>query len=479
MSIFLDIPGGGVAPGATTNAYDPHNAPTCSPLYYPDSGCDVQIRNAWLNSIISELACAVDSTGAQMRCNSLCNLSGALLRTGTLSGYCGQDEAAAAAQKGAALAAGDYWLNTTTGVVSYVDGDGASVAIDGLAVFVCCKTGRIYTRCGDGMVHLPGSGEIANFRLEGICATDEANAIAAGLAEGGFWIDTNADPRVVYVYDGASSTPVTPQPDFFACCNSNSLYVRCGNDYFDPANCSSQPAPSASGSIWTGLTTRASWSREDVSSLSVHPRFGPEHPKRKIIVAVMTLSRNGNAAIPPSSVTVGGTAASSMASVEYAYNVGDIGAYHTSIWLAEKPGGGDHGAVTVNVPSNARIAMRVIRADTGTSIASAVDTIDHATQPYTMTVNATGDNLIIAAGAAYIHDPSDYGNYAGRPPWAPRPMIAPCGQSQDDQTTGEAAQPLGTAIYFANGSFSADFECYAASCTDTVRATILLALPIT
>ena len=478
--IFVNESVGGVPASKANSAYAAHNAPTCAALYYPAT-CGVKIEGETLNAWISELVCAVDSAGLSWDCDGMCNLAGALLKTGTLSGYCGATAVAAAAQKGAALKAGDYWLNPTTGVVYYVDAGGASVAMNpGPSTFVCCKTGKIYTMCGGTMVHLEGSGDAANFRLEGICAEDEAAALAAGLSSGGFWIDTNGTPKRVYVYSGSGSVIVNPQPDFFACCNSNSLYVRCGNDYFDPANC--QP-PAASGSAWTGKTWSAWWGG-DYSQTSSHTFtafVGPDATNRKIVVATNSWADCGEAEHQITGVTIGGNAATKLHEVTMpAYaNCSSVPKYsgpaHLAFWVADFPTG-DTCEITVTASGNSRIFVHTTRIDTAT--AAPEDSGDISGGPGTITLNASAGAIIIAASPQFAWPQASDAD----PKCPPNMMLAAVTPAPTNQTDTSVYTDFtnvwGTAIGVAeaDGPYQVDCTWFPAG---NNRAALAISWPIT
>lgn len=269
--IFVDQAMGGAAAATAENAYDPHNAPNCSALYFP-KGCGVPVSSSQMNAWISELSCAVDSLGIAWDCGSTCNLAKAVMARASVSGYCGDDRAAAEAQKGSAMAPGDYWLDTDDGVVYYVDAASADIAMSPQpSVFYCCKTGAQWARCGAGWNHLPGTGVIITARLDGWCGD---GAPPAGIQAGDYWLDTAASPRVVYQYDGTNSTAVTPQPEFFACCHAPetepTLYIRCNGTYFYLGE-EAGPPPFTDNWVTvyerSNLTADAVWDTDDITHM--------------------------------------------------------------------------------------------------------------------------------------------------------------------------------------------------------------------
>lgn len=77
--IFPQAADGGVPAEAATNGYQPTNPPTEGSALYFGNGCGVVLRPEVLNSLTSEIACAVDKAGRNYDPGDTCNLFRAIM----------------------------------------------------------------------------------------------------------------------------------------------------------------------------------------------------------------------------------------------------------------------------------------------------------------------------------------------------------------------------------------------------------------
>jgi len=156
--IFPESTDGGVGPAGALNSYTPHNTPTCTPLFFPNT-CNGVVRGALLNALTSEIGVAVDNAGATYDCSAVDNLSRAIMLHGQTVGYCGDNRATAETQKGDALVPGDFWLNTTESVVYFVDATNTDWPLPNQPSSFLCANGTLWARHGNTYNPVIGSVE--------------------------------------------------------------------------------------------------------------------------------------------------------------------------------------------------------------------------------------------------------------------------------------------------------------------------------
>ena len=159
--IFVDSSNGGVGASGAANSFEPHNTPTCPPLFYPNT-CGSRVTSDWLNAILSEIGQAIDNAGLTIKCGRTDNLNRAIMTHALTRGWCGESRAAAEAQKGAALVPGEYYLNTSAGAVYVIDAANTEWVLPNQpSSFLCCGTGDIWANCG-GTWSLLNAGETSS-----------------------------------------------------------------------------------------------------------------------------------------------------------------------------------------------------------------------------------------------------------------------------------------------------------------------------
>jgi hypothetical protein len=159
--IFPNVIDGAVVPSSAANAFTPTITPVNTTANYFSSSCNLKLRAELLNSLISEIACAVDSSGLAYNAASRCNLSLAIKKLITDNIPAVQTPVARAT---CALVApvpavtGDYWLNTGASPVDLYRFVSPSWVFQsptaGPTIVVCddCSNATMYVNCGSGYI---------------------------------------------------------------------------------------------------------------------------------------------------------------------------------------------------------------------------------------------------------------------------------------------------------------------------------------
>jgi len=211
--IFVEASDGGVGPSGASNAFTPHNAPSCTPLFYPNT-CGARVTSDWLNAILSEIGQAVDNAGLTINCGVTDNLNRAMMTHALTRGWCGTSRADAETQKGGALVTGEFYLNTSTGVVYVIDVTNTEWALPNQpSSFLCCATGSLWANCGGTWTEVIG----------GVTGTIPATDVdVTACADGPINADTDLQSAICALSSSIAAPSASPIDRAIFSCSTDS-----------------------------------------------------------------------------------------------------------------------------------------------------------------------------------------------------------------------------------------------------------------